>query len=196
VKTSNNQEGDFMQRHPTLLNPQHTALLIVDVQERLVKAMPNHIEVEESIATLQQGMDILSLPTLITEQYPRGLGATIESIRTRSPKATIVEKISFSCCGESSFAPALEKLGAKQVVVTGMETHVCVMQTVFDLLHAGYQVHVPIKATCSRSDANRDNALQRMQQAGAIITNVESVLFELLREAGSAEFKAISKLIV
>ncbi|MFO7831221.1 MAG: hydrolase [Desulfuromonadaceae bacterium] len=184
-----------MQRHPTLLNPGNTALLIVDVQERLVKAMANHIEVEESIAILQQGMDLLNLPTLITEQYPRGLGATVESISARGSNATVVEKTSFSCCGANAFVPALENLGAKQVVVTGMETHVCVLQTVLDLLHAGYQVHVPIKATCSRSDANRDNALERMQQAGAIITNVESVLFELLREAGSAEFKSISKLI-
>jgi len=184
-----------MQRHPTLLNPENTALLIIDVQERLVKAMPNHLEVEEAIATLQQGMEILSLPTLITEQYPRGLGATVKSISARSDKATVVEKTSFSCCGADSFAPALEKLGARQVVVSGMETHVCVLQTVLDLLQAGYQVHVPIKATCSRSDENRDNALERMQQAGAIITNVESVLFELLREAGSVEFKAISKMI-
>lgn len=184
-----------MQRHSTLLNPQHTALLIIDVQERLVKAMRNHTEVEEAIATLQQGMEILHLPTLITEQYPRGLGATVESISARNPSATVVEKTSFSCCGANAFAPALEELGARQVVVTGMETHVCVLQTVLDLLQAGYQVHVPLKATCSRSDINRDNALQRMQQAGAIITNVESVLFELLREAGSAEFKAISKLI-
>ncbi|MCA1796435.1 MAG: hydrolase [Geobacteraceae bacterium] len=184
-----------MQRNPTLLNPENTALLIIDVQERLVKAMENHEEVEGSIATLQEGMEILNLPTLITEQYPRGLGATVESISARKGNATVVEKTSFSCCGASSFAPALEKLGTKQVVVTGMETHVCVLQTVLDLLHAGYQVHVPIGATCSRSDLNRDNALRRMEQAGAIITNVESVLFELLREAGSAEFKTISKLI-
>jgi nicotinamidase-related amidase len=184
-----------MQRHPTILEPKNTALLIIDVQERLVKAMARREEVENAIATLQQGMEILSLQTLITEQYPRGLGATVEGISTRAPKACVIEKTSFSCCGAETFAPALEKLGARQVVVTGMETHVCVLQTVLDLIEAGYQVHVPLIATCSRSDINRDNALQRMQQAGAIITNVESVLFELLREAGSAEFKAISKLI-
>jgi nicotinamidase-related amidase len=170
-------------------------MVIIDVQERLVKAMEHHAEVEDSIATLQQGMEILGLPTLITEQYPRGLGNTVASISARTPDACVVEKTSFSCCGADNFIPELEKLGVRQVVVTGMETHVCVLQTVLDLLHAGYQVHVPIKATCSRSDANRDNALERMQQAGAIITNVESVLFELLRASGSAEFKAISKLI-
>jgi nicotinamidase-related amidase len=184
-----------MQRNPTLLNPENTALLIIDVQERLVKAMANHEEVEGTIATLQQGMEILNLPTLITEQYPRGLGATVDSISARKGDATVVEKTSFSCCGADCFHTELEKIGAKQVVVTGMETHVCVLQTVLDLLHAGYQVHVPIGSTCSRNNVNRDNALRRMEQAGAIITNVESVLFELLREAGSAEFKAISKLI-
>ena len=184
-----------MQHHPSLLAQNNSVLLIIDVQERLVKAMANREEVEESIALLQQGMEILGLPSLLTEQYPRGLGATVASIAANKHDSEVVEKTSFSCCGETSFWPALEKLGRKQVIVTGMETHVCVLQTVLDLIQAGYQVHVPIKATCSRDDANRDNALRRMEQAGAIITNVESILFELLRAAGSPEFKSISKLI-
>lgn len=185
-----------MQRHPTILTSENTTLLIIDVQERLVTAMANYAEVEKAIITLQQGMDILKLPTLITEQYPRGLGTTVESIAARNPGGAVVEKTTFSSCAEGSFRPVLEKLGRKQVVVTGMEAHVCVLQTVLDLLQAGYQVHVPLESVCSRSDRNRDNALCRMEQAGAIITNVESVLFELLHRAGSAEFKAISKLIV
>ncbi|MFA5700778.1 MAG: hydrolase [Desulfuromonas sp.] len=185
-----------MQRHPTILTAENTALLIIDVQERLVKAMPNYAEVEKAITTLQQGMEILNLPTLVTEQYPRGLGVTVKSIAARNPGGAVVEKTTFSSCAEGNFKPALEKLGRKQIVVTGMEAHVCVLQTVLDLLQAGYQVQVPFGAVCSRSDLNRDNALRRMEQAGAIITNVESVLFELLHRAGSAEFKAISKLIV
>ncbi|MDD2557612.1 MAG: hydrolase [Desulfuromonadaceae bacterium] len=185
-----------MQKHPTILTPDNTVLLIIDVQERLVKAMANYAEVEKAITTLQQGMDILNLPTLITEQYPRGLGTTVESIAARNSSGAVVEKTTFSSCAEANFKPALKKLGRNQIVVTGMEAHVCVLQTVLDLLQAGYQVHVPIGAICSRNDQNRDNALRRMEQAGAIITNVESVLFELLHQAGSDQFKAISKLIV
>ena len=185
-----------MQHHPTILHRDSAALLIIDVQERLVKAMNNRASVESAIGTLQQGMEILDIPTLITEQYPRGLGHTVTCIREQNTTACVVEKTTFSCCGEQSFWPELTSMGRKQIIVTGIETHVCVLQTVLDLINAGYQVHLPISATCSRADANRDNAIRRMEKAGAIITNVESVLFELLRAAGSAEFKAISKLVV
>lgn len=185
-----------MKHHPSLLQRDQAALLIIDVQERLVTAMANRAGVEQAIGLLQQGLNLLQVPTLLTEQYPKGLGPTLASIRQAAGGAGCIEKTTFSCCGEQSFWPALEALQRRQIIVTGMETHVCVLQTVLDLLQAGYQVHVPISATCSRSDANRDNALRRMEQAGAILTNVESVLFELLRAAGSAEFKAISKLIV
>ncbi len=184
-----------MQHHPTILNRNSAALLIIDVQDRLVKAMNNHQSVEDGITLLQQGMQLLNVPTLITEQYPRGLGNTVLSIADKAPHSTVIEKTTFSCCGEQSFWPALAAMERQQIIVTGMETHVCVLQTVLDLINAGYQVHLPFDATCSRNDANRDNAIQRMQQAGAVITNVESVLFELLRAAGSAEFKTISKLI-
>lgn len=185
-----------MQHHPTILHRDNAALLIIDVQERLIKAMNNRDSVETAIGVLQQGMEVLNIPTLITEQYPRGLGATVECIRAQNTAACVVEKTTFSCCGEQNFWPALTAMERKQIIVTGMETHVCVLQTVLDLINAGYQVHVPVSATCSRDDANRDNAIRRMEQAGAIITNVESVLFELLRAAGSDEFKTISKLVV
>jgi nicotinamidase-related amidase len=185
-----------MQHHPTILHRNSSALLIIDVQERLVKAMNNRASVEAAISTLQQGMAILNVPTLITEQYPRGLGATIPGILEQNPEASVVEKTTFSCCGEESFWPELATIKRRQIIVTGIETHVCVLQTVLDLINAGYQVHLPVSATCSRADENRDNAIRRMEKAGAIITNVESVLFELLRAAGNAEFKAISKLVV
>ncbi len=185
-----------MNHHPTLLDREQALLLIIDVQERLAKAMNNRDSVEQAIVQLQTGMEILEVPTLVTEQYPKGLGPTVAGIKTAAKEMGCVEKTAFSCCGEESFQPHLAHYNRKQIVVTGMETHVCVLQTVLDLLEAGYQVHVPITATCSRSDINRDNALSRMQQAGAILTNVESVLFELVRDAGAPTFKAISKLVV
>nr|WP_320048986.1 hydrolase [uncultured Desulfuromonas sp.] len=185
-----------MNHHPTLLDKDQALLLIIDVQERLVKAMAHRDSVEQAIIQLQTGMKILGVPALATEQYPKGLGPTVDSIRAAAEEKGCIEKTAFSCCGEESFQPHLAHYNRKQIIVTGMETHVCVLQTVLDLLEAGYQVHVPITATCSRSDVNRDNALNRMQQAGAILTNVESVLFELVRDASAVEFKAISKLVV
>ncbi len=185
-----------MQQHPTLLHREQALLLVIDVQERLVKAMSHRDSVENAIVKLQQGMEILNVPMLITEQYPKGLGSTVEILLTGTQQQDSIEKTTFSCCGEAKFISALEQCERRQIIVTGMETHVCVLQTVLDLLEAGYQVHLPICATCSRCDANRDNALMRMQQAGAILTNVESVLFELVRDARSPEFKAISKLVV
>ena len=104
--------------------------------------------------------------------------------------------MTFSCCGEATFWAQLEAAGRKQIIVTGIETHVCVLQTVLDLLANGYQVHLPFGATCSRDDANRDNAVARMRDAGAVISNIESVIFELLIEAGTDDFKAARKLIV
>jgi nicotinamidase-related amidase len=183
-------------QHPTILHRGQALLLIVDVQERLVKAMLHRDSVEKAIVKLQQGMDILNVPVVITEQYPQGLGPTVENLLTGAQHKKAIAKTTFSCCGETKFLSALGKLKRRQIIVTGMETHVCVLQTVLDLLEAGYQVHLPICATCSRCDTNRDNALTRMQQAGAIITNVESVLFELVHDAGAPEFKAIAKLIV
>ena len=185
-----------MKHHPTLLHKDQALLLIIDVQERLVTAMNHRDSVEGAITRLQAGMEILDVPVLATEQYPKGLGPTVDTIRSTTEAMTCVKKTTFSCCGEGCFEPELVKQGRQQIIVTGMETHVCVLQTVLDLLESGYQVHVPITATCSRSDSNRDNALSRMQQAGAILTNVESVLFELVRDASAPEFKAISKLVV
>ncbi|MDY0189473.1 MAG: isochorismatase family protein [Desulfuromonas sp.] len=185
-----------MPQHPTILHREQTLLLIIDVQERLVKAMHQRDSVEKAIMQLQQGMNILHVPMLLTEQYPQGLGSTVETLLTGAHHQAAIAKTTFSCCGEAAFQSTLQKSDRRQIIVTGMETHVCVLQTVLDLLEAGYQVHLPIGTTCSRCDANRDNALIRMQQAGAIITNIESVLFELLHDASAPEFKAISKLIV
>lgn len=177
------------------LNKEETALVVIDVQERLVPAMDGDIYADmlSNTEKLVKGAKVIGLPVIGTQQYTKGLGATVGEL---SPDLdTVVEKLTFSCCGEDSFEAALKDKGIRTVVVTGMETHVCVLQTVLDLLEKGYNVHVAADAVCSRSDFNWEIALEMMSKAGAVITCAESVLFMLLGKAGSPEFKEVSKLI-
>lgn len=185
-----------MNRHETVLRCEDALLLVIDFQQRLVDVMSRKGSVTDEISRLIQGMKRLNVPILATEQYPQGLGPTVPSVAELLDPAQILSKMTFSCCGLVDFDARLKSLQRRQIVVTGIETHVCVLQTVLDLLANGYQVHVPVGATCSRADANRDNALARMEKAGAVLTNLESVLFELLVEAGTDDFKAVRKLIV
>lgn len=159
-------------------------------------AMTDRERLLREIGKLLEGMKVLEVPILVTEQYPKGLGPTASALAGSMGEAEKIEKLTFSCCGSDKFWELLFQLKRKQVVVTGMETHVCVLQTVLDLLANDYQVHVPAPATCSRHEEDRQNALRRMERAGAVLTNTESVLFELLRRAGTDEFKAVQKIIL
>ncbi len=185
-----------LKRHETILTGENTVAVVVDYQERMVEVMQHKDSVTSEIVRILQGMEMLNVPVLATEQYPKGLGPTVSEVKSLLDFDKASEKMTFSCCGIDSFAETLQATGRKQVILMGVETHVCVLQTVLDLLANGYQVHVPIGATCSRKDENRDNAFARMQQAGAILTNTESVLFELMVEAGTETFKQVRKLIV
>ncbi len=185
-----------MNRHETILRRDDVLLLVIDYQEKFIGVMEHSDSVTFEIKRLTQGMNLLDEPVLITEQYSQGLGHTISEIVEQCRNASVIDKMTFSCCGKEEFWRILQDSKRKQLIITGIETHVCVLQTVLDLLANGYQVHIPIDATCSRSDSNRDNALRRMEKAGAILTNSESVLFELLVEAGTDDFKKVRKLIV
>jgi len=143
---------------------------------------------------LQQGFAAVGCPILATEQYPQGLGHTVSELLDGIKDARVA-KVAFSCCGEPEFLAALEKSGVKQVVVTGMETHVCVLQTVYDLLDRGYAVHLVKDAVASRFTSDYENALNLAQQAGAVITTTETALFQLIKVAKGDEFKTISKLV-
>ena len=173
-----------------------TVLVIVDVQERLVPAMDEHIrqQVINNIRTLAEAARILDLPVLATEQYPKGLGATVPELASYA-EAPIIEKSSFSCCGEENFLNALERKKARQILLVGMEAHVCVFQTLLDLQGRGYQVHLVRDAICSRRKTDFLTALESAQLAGATVTTTEMALFQLLLKAGTAEFKAVSALI-
>lgn len=185
-----------MNRHNTILRRDDATFLIVDFQEKIANVMDRRDAVAQEIVRLIQGLRILDVPILITEQYRKGLGATSPLLTELLAGIEIIEKMTFSCVGQTKFWEKLRATKRRQIIVAGIETHICVLQTVLDLLANGYQVHVPISATCSRSDANRDNALHRMEHAGAILTNTESILFELLVEAGTEEFKHVRKLIL
>ena len=130
---------------------------------------------------------------IVTEQYPKGLGKTVSEVNI-SLGATTYEKITFSGC-TAEVNSALNRLGRKKIIITGMETHVCVFQTVRDLVEAGYNVHLVGDAVCSRFDENYENSLNLMSELGAVVSNTETVVFDLLEVSGTKEFKAISPLI-
>ena len=178
------------------LDRKDTALVVIDIQERLTPAMnqEEYGELKNNVIRLSKGFTMMDMPVVATQQYTKGLGGTDAEIIAEI-KSDYVEKTTFSCCGEKSFIETLKNQGVKTVVVTGMETHVCVLQTVIDLLDAGFNVHVAADAVCSRSAFNRDVALRYMEKAGAVITVTETVLFQLVGDAKDENFKAVSKLV-
>ena len=174
---------------------EESAGLVIDIQERLYPHIHQHEALLSRVEILLEGWRILEIPVLATEQYKKGLGETLEAVRTRIPAWHPVEKKAFSCCDEPGFAAALARSGKTNVIICGIETHVCVLQTTLDLLNTGYQPVVVTDAVSSRFPADKEVALGRMQQEGVILTTVESVLFELARVSGTDAFKAISKLV-
>ncbi len=178
------------------LPKEETVLVVVDVQERLVPAMDPLIarRTIQNIGRLVEGCAILGVPVLVTEQYPKGLGRTVGEL-SGAREQGVVEKTTFSCCGEPDFLPALEAKGARRVLLTGMEAHVCVYQTLLDLLDRGYQVHLAGDAVCSRHKSDYLTAMENARNAGATVTSTETALFQMLYRAGTPEFKAVSALV-
>ena len=178
--------------HPKL-HRDRALVLVVDVQDRLTPAMPPETLarlVKYGRALIHAG-NRLGLPVLATEQYPKGLGRTIPELRELLPEAPL-EKVHFSCGADPAFQRTIETTGRKQVIVTGMETHVCVFQTTRDLVAMGFEVHVCADAVSSRTEEHRVRGLDLCRQAGAVITTAESAIFDLLHQAATAEFRAVS----
>jgi nicotinamidase-related amidase len=172
-----------------------SVIALVDLQERLLAAMPDPEGLTRTIRLLIEGTRPLEVPVVWSEQYPKGLGPTAESVRALLPKAARAEKMTFSAWREPSFADRLKATGRTTVILPGIETHVCVMQTALDLLYAGYRVFVPADGVASRTEENRRIGLATMERAGAVITSMEAVVFQLLERAGTDAFKAFSKMI-
>ncbi len=173
------------------LDPKNACAVIVDVQERLTPVMWNFAPVEKYCRALIQAARDLDVPVLATEQYPKGLGATIGSIRELLPAAPLV-KMHFSCGADPEFAKALAATGRRQVLVAGIETHVCVFQTVRDLLEQGHEVFLCADAVTSRFEEHRRIAIELMRDLGAVITSAESSIFDLLHVCGTPQFKKVS----
>ncbi|MCU7497047.1 MAG: hydrolase [Ignavibacteria bacterium] len=182
-------------RNPKVLVPSKTALLIIDMQERILAAMNSPEEILSNTIKLVQGFRVLRLPVYYTEQYPKGLGSTVKELKSELEGLTAIEKMSFSCSGAGELFGTLKLSNIMQVVVCGIESHVCVQQTVLDLLSNGFQVDVAADAVSSRREKDYKIALKRMNSNGAEVTTTESILFELLKVCGTEEFKKISRIV-
>ena len=174
---------------------ENTIGLVVDIQERLVPVMEEKEQLIENCSKLIQGLQILGVPLLVTQQYTKGLGETIDEIKSVINDFQYIEKKDFSCFDEPVFAEKLVLSGAKNVIICGIESHVCVLQTALDLKEAGYVPVVVMDCVSSRSFDNMDLASERFRYEGIMMTSFESVLFELTRSAGATGFKEISKLV-
>jgi nicotinamidase-related amidase len=172
-------------------------LVVIDVQEKLCAAMNDKVlaKLTRNIGILLETARELSVPVLVTEQYVKGLGATLAELQEKAEGAPCFEKMAFSSCGSAEFVAKLRESGRTQVIVSGMETHVCVLQTVIELRDAGFEVHLVKDAVMSRDKRNWQTACEAMTLTGAVPTCTESVMFQLLRVAGTDEFKRLSKLV-
>jgi nicotinamidase-related amidase len=174
------------------LDRERTALVVVDVQEAFRKAIPDFDRVAEASATLVEGADALGLPIVVTEQYPKGLGSTVPEVAEHLPDSVRpVEKVRFSAAEADGF----DLGGRGQALVCGIEAHVCVNQTVLDLIDDGVEVHVAGDAVASRTAENRELGLHKAERAGAVLTSVETALFELLGGSDAPEFKQVQELV-
>jgi len=180
-----------------LLDASQSVLVIIDMQQRLLQAIPP--QPREKVLTHSEWLIIsaklLDIPVLATEQYPKGLGKTDENISHLLSDTPVIEKTCFSCYASAPFAKQLSELKRKQIVLCGIETHVCVLQTAYELHAQGFHVFLVEDATASRTIQNHRNAIARLASVNMTISNVESVMFEWLRDANHSEFKTISRLL-
>ena len=179
-------------RSNMLMSRNDTALLVVDLQEKLVPHVLDHQRLVWNVRRLLDGANLLGVDIRVTEQYPKGLGHTIESLSKHI--TTPQEKVTFSCRGcEGLFGQMGDQVG--KVLLAGIETHVCVQQTALDLLADGFQVFLAVDAVSSRHQLDHDTGIRRMESSGVILTTTEAVLFEWCETSKAEEFKAISKLV-
>ena len=178
-----------------LLNRENTGLLIVDVQEKLMQVMGRKQRVIDNIIKLLQLSKVVSLPVILTEQYPKWLGQTIPEIKQLLPSYEPITKLHFNCCDAEGFNDRLDSGSTKNLIATGVETHICIFQTCVSLVKRGYRVHVPQDAVDSRTDENWRVGLDLMNRAGAYITSTEAVIYQILKQAGTKEFKEMLQFV-
>jgi nicotinamidase-related amidase len=175
------------------LDADRAALVVIDVQEAFRKALADFDDVAKGTAALIEGAKAVGIPIVVTEQYPKGLGQTVPEVMGRLPDGIEpIEKVVFSAAAAEGF----DLDGRDQALVCGIETHVCVNQSVLDLLDDGVEVHVARDAVGSRSAENKELGLHKVERAGAVLTSVETALFELVRQAGTDDFKQVQKVVL
>lgn len=184
-------------RHAHILTAEDTALLVVDFQEKLLAVFdPEAVErVTANAVKFIRFAKIYGLPILHTEQYPRGLGGSVETIKAELADLRPIEKTEFSCFENEGFVKALAELNVENVVITGVEAHICVAQTALDALHAGYRAHVLVDGVQSRKAEEFAHGVQKMRDAGVVLTSTEAAMYEVMRKAGTPEFKQALPLI-
>jgi nicotinamidase-related amidase len=180
---------------PAPLNTENTVLVLIDFQERLFPVISAKEKLLQNVVKLIKGAQVLEVPVILTEQYPKGLGPTIPEIKELLPGLKPIEKVCFGCCDNEEFNKALESLKRKQVLVAGIEAHICVYQTAMALARKGYEVHLVTDGVSSREPENKAVALTRMSASGINLTSTEMALFELLKAAGGDKFKQISNIV-
>jgi len=178
-----------------MLAIENSLLIVIDIQESLARVMHGRNALFENLQKIIRGTGILDIPMIVTEQVPEKLGATIPEISPLMDAVTPIPKSSFSCCGEDRFMRELDGTKRGQVLIAGIESHVCVYQTTADLIRMGYEVHIVTDCISSRTEENRALGIERMKDEGALPTSTEMVLFELLKIAGGDRFREISRLV-
>lgn len=179
----------------SLLSHEKTGLIIVDAQERLMQVMDNPDRVTDRVLKLLNLSRLFSLPVILTEQNPTLLGSTIPAVKAMLPEYTPIEKLDFDCCNVDAFNQRLQEKALRNIILTGVETHICIFQTCVSLMQRGYTVHVPHHAVDSRTADNWHIGLSLMREAGAVITSAETVIFQILKRAGTPEFREMLKVV-
>ena len=177
------------------MDKEKTGLLIIDVQEKLMQVMGRRQRVADNITKLVLLSKIFDFPVILTEQYPKWLGPTLPEVAESLFAYQPISKLHFNCCDVDAFNNRLDSEDLRNVIVTGVESHICVFQTCISILERGYRVHVPQDAVDSRTDENWRVGLDLMKQAGALITSTETVIYQILKKAGTKEFKQMLKVI-
>jgi nicotinamidase-related amidase len=177
------------------LTPQNCALVVIDAQDKLMAAMSSRANTLVAAEKMIRAARLLQVPTIVTLQYSKVLGPLCAELSEATDGVTPMEKMSFSCCGSEDFTRAIKELRRPRVLICGIETHICVLQTAIDLMNSGHSAYVVADAVGSRRDTDHTIALERLRDCGAVITTVESAIFEMLREAGTAQFKQILPLL-
>ena len=181
-------------RHPNLFTRENSIVLLVDYQERFMPVLHNNQETIKNIKLLLSGANIYNVPIFVSEQVPEKLGVTIVDFKEQLKEAKFFSKKTMSCCGQGGFVDELKNKKIRNVAVCGIEAHVCVLQTCLDLLQNGFKVHLVSDAITTRIPHNKDIAIEKIKSAGAIVSSVETVLFEMAYEAGSEEFRKLQVL--